>query len=388
MAPPHPPTPAPPGTGRRPAAAGTPSLLPRFLAATDEATRSRVLGALVEEEAMPIIRRVLARKFGPATGEQADAEETISAARERLIERLLELHADQPSFGLPPAPAEGSAPAAGPPIRDFAAYTAAVAYSEWSRHLSRRYPQRAILANSLRHLLDDRRAVHGLALWPGADGERLCGLAPWKGAPPAPAAPEPARCLHLLAADPPAAAREALPPGTDPCTCHLPDLLAALFRWTGAPVEWHDLLAAVTRLRDAEGPAEVSGEHAELSAALSPDPTPGPHNALRWREYLAWLWRSVGALSLRQRRAFLLHSHVVFDWEAAGTASLRELAALVELPAERLAELWGRLPLDDHSIAALLPATRQQVINLRRVARDTLGRRWREWLADEGSAAR
>jgi len=42
---------------------------------------------------------------------------------------------------------------------------------------------------------------------------------------------------------------------------------------------------------------------------------------------------------------------------------------------EALAELWNSLPLDDHAIAARLGITRQQVINLRRAARERLARR-------------
>jgi hypothetical protein len=41
-------------------------------------------------------------------------------------------------------------------------------------------------------------------------------------------------------------------------------------------------------------------------------------------------------------------------------------------PKEQFALLWTFLPLEDSLIAEVLHATRQQVINLRRVARDRL----------------
>jgi hypothetical protein len=40
-----------------------------------------------------------------------------------------------------------------------------------------------------------------------------------------------------------------------------------------------------------------------------------------------------------------------------------------------LSEIWGRLPVDDHTIAERLGLTRQQVINLRKSARARLARR-------------
>jgi hypothetical protein len=42
-----------------------------------------------------------------------------------------------------------------------------------------------------------------------------------------------------------------------------------------------------------------------------------------------------------------------------------------------MAALWGRLPLDDHAIAARLECTRQQVINLRMAGRKRLATRLR-----------
>jgi len=45
------------------------------------------------------------------------------------------------------------------------------------------------------------------------------------------------------------------------------------------------------------------------------------------------------------------------------------------MPVERLASLWNKLPLQDADIALLLGITRQQVINLRKSARERLARR-------------
>ena len=65
--------------------------------------------------------------------------------------------------------------------------------------------------------------------------------------------------------------------------------------------------------------------------------------------------------------------------ELLGIASIRSIAIALDFAPERLAELWNETPLDDLTIAKMLDCTRQQVINLRRVARDKLGEAWRSW---------
>ena len=60
---------------------------------------------------------------------------------------------------------------------------------------------------------------------------------------------------------------------------------------------------------------------------------------------------------------------------ATGVASIRDIARVMEMAADTLAGLWKRLPLSDLEISTLLGVSRQQVINLRKSARDRLGRR-------------
>ena len=50
------------------------------------------------------------------------------------------------------------------------------------------------------------------------------------------------------------------------------------------------------------------------------------------------------------------------------------LKAFLEMPAEEFVEVWKRLPLSDIEIAEMLGLTRQQVINLRKCARERLAR--------------
>jgi hypothetical protein len=58
-----------------------------------------------------------------------------------------------------------------------------------------------------------------------------------------------------------------------------------------------------------------------------------------------------------------------------GIASVRQIAAALELTAEKFAAIWNELPLEDARIAELLGVTRQQVINARKSGRERLARR-------------
>ncbi len=259
-----------------------------------------------------------------------------------------------------------------PPIRDFAGYVATVAQTVWAEHLRAKYPGRTLLSYRLRYLLENRSGQTGFALWNAPGASAWCGFTDWKSGGAAPARAEALRRLLVnphLADGPQGAAASA----------SLPDVVGRTLRTLGGPVLFNDLLAIVSDrlgINEAPQPFEVGDE---IDAAQS-DPAPGPADALIWKEYLAWLWREMESLPLRQRRAFLLHSTVAHDLEYRAVAGVRQQADLLEIRPENFAEHWTRIPLDDLTIASILGVTRQQVINLRKVARATLGVAWKKWL--------
>jgi DNA-directed RNA polymerase specialized sigma24 family protein len=116
---------------------------------------------------------------------------------------------------------------------------------------------------------------------------------------------------------------------------------------------------------------------------LLPDPAPDAALAFERRTYLARLWGEIRQLPPRQAAALLLNLRDGHGGNAAallpltGIATLREMATAVGLPSERLAGLWNGLPMEDATLADLLGVTRQQVINLRKSARERLARRMR-----------
>jgi hypothetical protein len=108
---------------------------------------------------------------------------------------------------------------------------------------------------------------------------------------------------------------------------------------------------------------------------------PSVLTTLAARGDLRRLWQEVLVLPVRQRAALLLNlrnadgTGMLGLLPLTGVATLRDIAAALEIPARELAELWGSLPIEDGRIAERLGVTRQQVINLRKSARERLARR-------------
>jgi len=111
------------------------------------------------------------------------------------------------------------------------------------------------------------------------------------------------------------------------------------------------------------------------------DDTASIESSLVNRSALVEVWREVELLPPRQRIALLLGLR---DENGSPITSLLillrivtfdDLAAAVELSSGELAAIWDRLPLADLAIAERLALSRQQVINLRRSARERLRRR-------------
>jgi hypothetical protein len=328
-------------------------LLVAFLKADDPSAREAALRVLLEEEAAPIIQRVLFRKRS-ATGE---IEDVASAIREQLIRQLAALRGGERES----------------PIRDFRGYVAGVSYSAWADHLRKRHPQRSMLLNRVRYLLESGGPGRRFALWLGEAGENLCGLIDWKTQ--GRAAPSPK--LQWLCVDPRAAAAAAFGSralGREDVAWAVPKL----FTWLAAPIELSDLVSVLGEILELRDDALADPTSASLELASS---SASPHEEAVWKEYLLWLWGKLESLTARQSAAFLFGSSVLREFELLGVASIRSLAPRFAMAPEHLATLWQQLPLNDLAIATELDCSRQQVINLRRVARDTLGREWQEFRA-------
>jgi len=141
------------------------------------------------------------------------------------------------------------------------------------------------------------------------------------------------------------------------------------------PVELERLVEKVAELfRLPVSPAQATpGERIDETASAE--------SSLVYRSALTEVWREIELLPPRQRIALLFGlrdengSAVTSLLVVLRIAAFDQLAAAMELSPEELAAIWDQLPLPDMVIAERLGLTRQQVINLRKSARDRLGRR-------------
>jgi hypothetical protein len=296
------------------------------------------LERLLADVAAPVIRRVVARHYraGDAT---CDTGDLASAINLRLLHKLRRV---------PSSPSEA--------IEDLDNYVATLSYNVVNDYLRRRFPERARLKNRLRYTLThDPR----LALWYTRVGF-AAGLREWKGSRDAAASTlDPARATRAM--------RDRERPA---------DALQAAFAAAGGPVDFETLIDYAAELWGVadNAPVELDGIAGDLRAAPL---------QLERRELLGSLWREISDLRPMQRKALLLNlrddeaGNVLALLVLTGIARFDEIAAALELPGAALADLWNELPLDDLRLASLLGVTRQQVINLRKSARERLRRRVR-----------
>lgn len=312
-------------------------VLERYVRAGGDAAESEI-GRLVLDVAQPVVEQILARYVRGGAIPSEDAGDIAGAINLRLVQKLRRLRLDP-----------------GESIQDFTRYVAALTYNGVNDQLRRRFPERARHKNRLRYTLaQDPR----LALW-DTTSRQACGLAEWLGSPVV----LQEMPIDVHAATPPM--RRAEEPG---------DALAAIFTAAGRPVVFEALVGFTAVLWHV---AEL--RPVDVSAAASAESVYA--DRLESRQILQALWEEIRQLRPLQRKALLLNlrdpdtrnvvSHIVLT----GVATFDDLAAALELTGEELAALWSELPLDDNRIAELLQASRQQVINLRKSARERLRRR-------------
>lgn len=241
-----------------------------------------------------------------------------------------------------------------PPILRLDDYVATI-FRHSIEDLRRRLdPPRAKIYHRVRYVLTHTRA---LALW---GHEPLCGLVEWAG-------------RNDSAAVPPS---EPLPPAARDDAKALRRLVEHLIRGAGAPVELGVLVDSVATAVGLTDERFVSAD----TLKTFPLPARGARD-LESREYLALLWNEIEQLPVGQRRALLFNLRLDNGDSALRAlatlriAGVRRLAEGLELSLDELLALWRELPLPDARTAKMLGVTRQQVINLRKTARERLSRR-------------
>jgi DNA-directed RNA polymerase specialized sigma24 family protein len=340
-------------------------LLPFLQAADDEASQ-RVLAHLISRHAEPIIQSITRHKLhapperASANPQGLDAEDVHAEILLHLLSRLIDLKKDPRSN----------------PITNFRSYVAVISYNACHKHLRQKYPKRHSLKNRLRYLFTHERVF---LIWEGAGSKQYCGMAIW-GKEKKPAA---AGRVEQLCQDEIMAERIGVSGLEYPSQENLANLANAILKWAGGPVELDDLVNIVA---DFEGIKEVivrfdEGEQERRYLNQLVDTRVPIEAELTRRAYLERLWAEIQDLPPRQRVALLFNLRDANGGDCtclfvlAGVATIRQIAQTLGVSAERLAEQWSDFPLEDADIAQILGVTRQQVINLRKCARERLARR-------------
>lgn len=353
----------------------TDELLRPYLLAANDADSEICLTKIISDYAQPIIIKIIKNKLGVSfnqmdgSHQNQDALEVCNEVQAMLLAELKRLKENQPHKA----------------INDFRGYVAVVTTNDCYAYLRRKYPQRHSLKNKLRYLLTHHP---NFTVWESDDGDLLCGVTEWGGRrkPDATAS----RRLQQLVQSKMEFARSHLA-GRSPEQLALADLLAAIFKEVNGPVELDGLtttVAALQNIKDqlpAEPQKDSDGEETEELVARLPDPRETVAVTLDRKLYLERLWSEICQLPPNQRAALILNlkdaqGHSMVEMlPLTGIASIRQIAHALEIPAEEFAEVWKQLPMDDLQISSRLGLTRQQVINLRKSARDRLARRMRNY---------
>lgn len=302
--------------------------------------REVFLERLLGERAERVVSRVIAQRIRSGrlgTLRDDERNDLHASALLRVLQRLREI----------------GDPAAAP-IENFDNYVATVTIHACDDLLRERMPRRTLAKNRVRYIL---RIDRHFAQWTVGD-EIVCGLHAWAGRETF-AANVPVERIRHRSGD-----------------LDVRRTLNAIFAAAAQPVELDALVTAAAELwQMVDRPAaQLEPDALEQASTISRE--------LENRQYLGRLWDEIRALNRPQRVALLLNLRdengpATDLFPMLGVATIEEIAEAVEVPIAEFRALWRTLPLDDLRLASLLGITRQQVINLRKSARERLRRRMR-----------
>ena len=326
------------------------ALLEPLLAASTDELANELLSQLIAGHAEPVIKGVIRFKLRFNSHQETQRAEADDIHQDVVVQLVgqLQRFRKHPSMH---------------PITDVRGMAAIIAHRTCARWMRRQFPERHALKNRLNYLLTRQR---GFALWDDDNGKSIAGFAVWQQQKKAPAR----KVIDV----------EKLPAHIHK-TQQLAEAVASIFDYAGGPIELDELVTVVATTQGiSDQPVESFAEDGDGGFdPAAPDPDPA------WRVekkmFLQRLWEELTQLPVNQRAALLLNLKdasgfgCITLFPAIGIATIRQLAAALELSAERLAELWNELPIEDARIAELLGLTRQQVINARKSGRERLARR-------------
>jgi DNA-directed RNA polymerase specialized sigma24 family protein len=329
-------------------------LLEPLLAETSDERVDHLLSELITVHAEPVIKGVIRFKLRLNSYRETQRAESDDIHQEVVLQLVAQL---QRFRKLP----------SGHPISDVRGMAAVIAHRTCARWMRRHFPERHALKNRLHYLLTRQR---GFALWQDQAGKLVAGFAVWR---------EQVKPVRNLADV------EKLPASIRALKSDKPqqlaETIAGIFNFLDGPIEFDELvsgLAAIQGISDQPIESLADDDDSVLEPVAS---EPNQAWRIEKRMFLQRLWEELQELPANQRAALLLNLKdasgfsCITLFPATGIATIRQLAETLEMSAERLAEVWNDLPLEDARIAELRGLTRQQVINARKSGRERLARR-------------
>jgi RNA polymerase sigma factor (sigma-70 family) len=342
----------------------THDLLRSYLQTKDHDLSVHLETQLLTEEVEPIIKSALRQRLrhGPLGSVHSTSyqsfEDVHSSAMLEVLVRLREMKRN----------------ANATVVANFKAYVAAITYRVWCDHLRKNSPLRAKLKRRLNYLLTRE---NGFALW--RDGEDwLCGFASWEKQKPS----NNNKRVRSLLEDPRCLERSQIP-STRAGANTLSEVVSSIFRFVEGPVRLNELVSTVSALVGTDFTTVNFDDNQRVGQQEIRDSHPTVEETIEHRIFLEYIWSEILELPLRQRSALLLNltgpggQSVIALLPVLGIASVDQIAEALALSGTQLMNLWNELPLDDETIGRQLGASRQQVINLRKTARERLVRRSR-----------
>ena len=336
------------------------SILTPFLAANSESISDELLRAIIDEHADPIIKKILRSRLrvslnGRGTQQNQDALEIAGDLRASIISTLRALRQNPNQTA----------------IASFSDFVAIKTYSACADYFREKHPQRWRLKALLRRRL---RQNPRFALWQAEDKRWYASFS--RGQETGSEAEEPG-------------APESVTHPTDgklsDAQIKSDEFLIVLFERSGRPIVFDEVvrIAAETwHIHDQPNESIETGGSERADQFTSSEPR--VDLALEQRLFFEQVWLEVCQLPVLQRAALLLNLRdsrdggVISFLPFLGVATKEELARLLEMPYADFQRVWNDLPLDDLRIAQMFGITRQQVINLRKTARERLARRMRK----------
>jgi RNA polymerase sigma factor (sigma-70 family) len=360
------------------------STLLAFLRTTDAAERERLQDELILVQAAPAVRQTLGYRLrfhigkGGANPANPDAEDLYHDVIAKLVKKLNDLRAQSENAD----------------IRDFRQYAVRVAVNACNDHLRSKYPARTRLKDKIRDTLERHRDFD---LWKSEQGEMVCGFTAWRDVLKPCADYERVRSLEeqpeiILRDWSTQPGKHGRPAGVEWLNGRkksLTNVVAGVFEWVGCPIELESLVNATAvildvkeiqfeSLEDENGPLPLSA-HGDNSLLDK-----GHEEIFEATDTLQALWDEICRMPPNQRETMIFSFKdsrgddllsLLFD---AGVASPSQIARTLNLPLDRLMEIWKEMPMPNAEIAETLGVERPQVAKWRHRAQKQLRKRFPE----------